>query len=215
VDAGAVVVQGTSGRQSIRVKAMKATPDQVKAAAGAFGSLAGPIAIAVDSATRNVAVDGVRWEAVPDYGRVKAAMTPMPVTARSFADPKTAPRLEYPVFLAKAGRYDIDLVTNPTLNINPAIQLGVAVAIDEGVPQIVRVFSPETRQSQDFLGRDYQANTEANARTVRFSQSIDAPGRHILKIMMIDPTMVIQKIIIHDAKLPDSYFGPPSPGDAV
>ena len=88
----------------------------------------------------------------------------MPVTARSFADPKTAPRLEYSVFLAKAGRYDIDLVTNPTLNINPAIQLGVAVAIDEGVPQIVRVFSPETRQSQDFLGRDYQANTEANAR---------------------------------------------------
>lgn len=212
---GAVVVSSPQGRQAIAVTALKASPDQAKAAAGAFGALAGPIAFAPDTTSRNIAVRGVRWETIPDYGRVRAAMSPFPVTAESFEDPRQAPRLEYPVYFGKAGNYEIDLVTNPTLNVNPATKLSVAVGIDDGPVEVISVFSPEKRESEDFLGAAFNANARANARTLRVRQKIDAPGRHTLKIMMVDPTMVIEKIVIHQDDLPESYFGPPAAGDAV
>ena len=44
---------------------------------------------------------------------------------------------------------------------------------------------------------------------MHFNQTVSAPGKHTLKITMVDPTVVMMKIIIHDAPLPDSYFGPP------
>jgi hypothetical protein len=44
---------------------------------------------------------------------------------------------------------------------------------------------------------------------VRFNQTVQVPGKHTLKIHMLDPTVVVMKIILHDAPLPASYFGPP------
>jgi hypothetical protein len=44
---------------------------------------------------------------------------------------------------------------------------------------------------------------------LHFKQTVGAPGKHTLKIHMVDPTVVVMKIIIHDTPLPASYFGPP------
>jgi hypothetical protein len=35
------------------------------------------------------------------------------------------------------------------------------------------------------------------------------PGPHLLKVTMLDPGIVLQKLIISDLTLPESYFGPP------
>ena len=48
-----------------------------------------------------------------------------------------------------------------------------------------------------------------HARIMRFQQTVGAPGKHILRITIVDSTVVLQKIIIHDTDLPYSYFGPP------
>jgi hypothetical protein len=45
---------------------------------------------------------------------------------------------------------------------------------------------------------------------MHFTQTVDAPGKHTLKITMVDPAVVVQKIIIHRDSLPYSYFGPPA-----
>ena len=68
-------------------------------------------------------------------------------------------------------------------------------------------FTKRNQQSESFLGRSFYENTTNNARIMSFRQSVNAPGKHILKITMVDPT--VQKIIIHDSDLPYSYFGPP------
>ena len=44
---------------------------------------------------------------------------------------------------------------------------------------------------------------------MHFKQTVSASGKHTLKIIMVDPTVVVEKIIIHDSPLPNSYFGPP------
>ena len=205
---GKVTIQGTR-TVDVKITAIKASEEQERQAKGAFGGLVGPIAIAAEDATENIPVGNVRWEKIPDYGRGRSGMEVFPVTAATILPPSPAPSLEYPVYFARAGQYQIDLVTGPTLDAFPGRGLSVAVSIDEQEPQIVKVFSPETRLDETFLGRRYYENTRNNARIMRFQQNVNAPGRHTLKITMVDPTVVLQKIVIHDKDLPYSYFGPP------
>jgi hypothetical protein len=193
----------------VTVTAIKASEEQAREAKGAFGGLVGPIAIAAEDASENLPAGNVRWERIPDYGRGRSAMEVFPVTTATELPPNPAPRLEYPVYFARAGEYKVDLVTGPTLDAFPGRALAVAVSIEGQEPQVVEVFDPSTEQGETFLGRQFYENTSDNARIMHFQQSVDVPGKHTLKITMVDPTVVVQKIIIHDTDLPYSYFGPP------
>jgi Alpha-glucuronidase len=206
----------TDGKQTIRIKvtAIKATAQQEKEARGAFGGLTGPIAIAAPQANRNIPASGAKWEAIPDYGRGRAAMEVFPVTAASIKPGEAAPRLEYDIYLAKPGTYHVDVVTGPTLDFHADNNLGLAVSLDAGAPDVRYVFTPETRTSETSGGKAFQENALNNARTMHFTVTADRAGRHVLKLGMIDPAIVVQKIIVHDGDLPASYFGPPEP-DAV
>jgi hypothetical protein len=206
---GYVTVSGPQEAVKIKVTAIKATPEQEKEATGAFGGLLGPIAIAASDATRNLPAGGVRWERIPDYGRGTAAMSAFPVTAGEIKSPAPAPRLEYNVYLSHAGTYQVDIITSPTLDFHADNNLGLAVSLDAQVPDIRYVFTPETRVSETFLGKAFNENTQNNARTMHFVVTVEKAGRHTLKLAMVDPAVVLQKIIIHDEDLPYSYFGPP------
>jgi len=87
--------------------------------------------------------------------------------------------------------------------------LGVAVSLDDGPLQVVNVFTQETTKDETNLGRKFQQNTENNARVMHITQTVEVPGKHTLKITMVDPTVVVQSVIVYDAPLPQSYFGPP------
>ena len=200
---------GTNSPVTVKLTVNKATAEQAREAQGCFGGLVGPISILAADATANIPVGGVRWEKLPDYGRVPAAMEVFPVTADTIQPPNPAPRLEYQVYFARAGTFDVDLITSPTLDVIPTRGLGVAVSIDDQPPQVVNVFTPATFKSEDFLGGAFGQNTRNNARVMRFRQTVPSPGKHTVKISMVDPTVVLMKIIIHDQPLPTSYFGPP------
>jgi hypothetical protein len=200
------------GQETIEAKltVVRADPQQEREARGTYGGLTGAFAVPVTGFQRSIAVRGVRWEPIPDYGRVEAAMSPFPVDAASFADPLQSPRLEYDVFLPKAGRYNVDLVTGPTLAVIPERKLAVAVGIDEHAPVVQAVFTGANGPIQDFLGSAHPINTASNTRTMHFEVEADRPGRHVLKVAMIDPTLVLQQIIILSEPPRPSFFGPPA-----
>ena len=100
-----------------------------------------------------------------------------------------------------------------TMDTIPGRGLGVGVSIGNQPPQVVNVFTPQTTDNNGtffdtFLGRNHFNNAANNARIMRFTVKVDQPGKYPLRITMVDPTMVVQKVIIHDAPLPKSYFGP-------
>jgi hypothetical protein len=207
---GSITISGrTNVPVSVIVSAIKATAEQVREAQGCFGGLAGPISFLAAGATANIPVGGVRWEKLPDYGRVSTAMEVFPVTADTIQPPHPAPRLEYPVYFDRAGTYDVDVITSPTLDVIPARALSLAVSVDDQPAQVLNVFTPATFKDEDFLGGKFNGNVRNNARVLHFNQTISTPGKHTLKIHMVDPTVVVMKVVIHDAPLPVSYFGPP------
>ncbi len=205
---GTITIEGNRGPIRIAVPIRKATPEQTRAATGHFASLDGPIAIAASAATTSTEVAGVRWEKVPDYGRVDAAMAIYPVTAASILPPAPAPTLEYPLYLPRAGTYEITLVLGPVMDFVPDRGMRLAVALDDQPPQVLDVFSDRTAET--FLGAGWwQRFTRDNVRYVRSTHNIAAPGPHVFKLAMVDPAVVVQTIIISDQRLPESYFGPP------
>ncbi|WJS99875.1 glycosyl hydrolase 115 family protein [Novosphingobium humi] len=203
-----ITVKG-SATVKARLTAIRATAQQEREAKGAWGGLAGAFCVPATGFARSVEARGVRWEPIPDYGQGPAAMSVFPVTAEPFLDPATAPRLEYEIFLAEAGSHHVDLVTSPTLEVYPGRHLAVAIGLDDTAPVTQAVFTPEAGAAQDFLGSRHAANTAANARRMPFTIKPDRPGRHVLKLFMHDPTIVVQNIIIYRSDLPQSYFGPP------
>lgn len=199
-----------SQRVSVRVNVEKLPTDKAHAAKGRWGSVSAAFSIPANGFGRNVPSGGARWDAIPDYGRVDAAMSIFPVDAAHIADPAQAPRLEYPIFVGAPGDWTFDLITAPTLNVNPAHQLSLTLWIDDGKPQTVSVFTSENRGAEEFLGSAHDRDSRTDMRVMRFNLPIAEPGQHVLHVAMVDPTIVLETVIAYRDKLPASYFGPPS-----
>lgn len=215
---GEITVTGTSVPVKVKVVARKASAAQREPARGRFASLDGPLAIAATSAARRTAVGDVRWETVPDYGRLEAALAIYPVTAPSLLPPAPSPTLEYPVYLPHEGDYEVSLVVGPVMNFVPNRGMRIAVAFDDQPAEVLDLFG-ETPHLP-FAGRMGEMQVARdNVRTVRTTQKVAGAGAHLLKVSMVDPAVVLEKIVIEKAhrpaggfmlpRPPDSYFGPP------
>jgi hypothetical protein len=206
---GAISVQGKLPAIGIKVVANKTSAEQNLASQGRFASSDGPISIMATGATRRTEVGGVRWEEVPDYGRGAAALAIYPVTSASILPPSPAPTLDYPVYLPRSGDFDITLIVGPVMDFVPGRGMRIAVAFDDQPPHVIDIFA--NRAAETFLGRSWSAHAARdNARYLHSSLHVTAAGPHLLKIGMVDPGIVLEKIIIHDRPLPASYFGPPA-----
>ena len=215
---GFIKVSTQRGPLLVHVPVRKASEEQALAARGRFASLDGPIAIAATAVAKKTEVGGVRWEEIPDYGRVSAALAVYPVTAASILPPAAAPTLEYPVYLPRDGNFEVTLVLGPVLDFVPNRGMRIGVAFDDAAPQILDV-TADPRADNRF-GRMLDAQTARdNARHIRCTLQLTTPGAHVLKVVMVDPGIVVQKIIITPARRPggfpfppaqaESYFGPP------
>ena len=69
--------------------------------------------------------------------------------------------------------------------------------------------NPADRQAETFLGANWTSVSKNNARYLVGNFTLAEGGQHVLRVGMIDPAVVLLKIIINSGDLPASYFGPP------
>jgi len=129
-------------------------------------------------------------------------MTIFPVTAASVAPPENAPLLEYRMYLFHSGRADIRCILAPTLNFVPGRGLRFALSFDDQPPQIIDALAHNSSE-------DWSEAVKDSVRTVRTGFTLEKPGYHTLKVWMVDPGIVLQKIVVDFGGLQDSYLGPP------
>ena len=151
--------------------------------------------------TSKVDTPTAQWEKIDDLGRTLSAMTIFPVTAPS-AQPPQSPHLEYKMYLFNAGPVEVEAILDPTLNFVPGRGLRYAISFDDEPPQVVDMLA---RNSID----DWSTSVKDEVRKVKTSFTIAAPGYHTLKFWMIDPGVVLQKLVVNLGGVKPSYLGPP------
>jgi hypothetical protein len=101
------------------------------------------------------------------------------------------------------GQAKVTTYNLPTRRINATRCLRYAIAIDDAQPQVVD-FNVATESD-----RRWAENVMRNASIDTTTHSIATAGKHILKIWMVDPGVVMDKIVIDLGGAKESYFGPP------
>jgi hypothetical protein len=91
---------------------------------------------------------------------------------------------------------------SPTLNFHSSEGLRYGISFDDETPQIVNMHA---RVSNQLWERWVSANTNEQASR----HKIDRPGWHVLKFWMVDPGVVLQKLVVETGETRPSYLGPP------
>ncbi|MGB8491433.1 MAG: glycosyl hydrolase 115 family protein, partial [Bacteroidales bacterium] len=149
-----------------------------------------------------------QWEKIEDYGRTLSGMRATTFTDAPSAIPgKNSPCLEYGMNLFSSGEAGIRIILSPTLNFLPDRDLKIGLSFDDEDPRTVVVVPKDFNAMNG--NRDWEQTVRDNARFIDLKQIITAPGYHTLKIWMIDPGVVIEKIVVDTGGVRPSYLGPP------
>ena len=162
----------------------------------------GYVSIEAPHYTKSVNSGQVTWGYLPDYGRTLSGMTPFPVTAKSEVPGGNSPHLEYQVNLTDTGMVKVEAYISPTLNFNNTQGLRYAISIDGEQPQEVNINADESNAA-------WSRSVSNNIKIMVSTHHISRPGVHILKYWMVDPAVVLQKLVINLGGEKPSYLGPP------
>jgi len=160
-------------------------------------------AVAVDAAhfTRAETAGELAWRTIPHLGRTGTAVAAFRAATEAPA-PGKGPRLDYQLSLPKSGAVTIEVQAAPDLDVSGKGQLRYAVALDDEAPQVVNLLAGETPAT-------WAKAVAENVRRGVTRHRLAAPGRHRLHIWMIDPQIVLERIVAAWGPVPQSYLGPP------
>ncbi len=167
-----------------------------------FVEAGGYVSVEAPHCSANVAVEGTSWRRVPDLG-----MTPFPVTSAS-RTPGAGPRLEYRMTLFTAGPVTVWAYLSPRNNVLAGDGLRYAVSFDDAEPQVVNI-TKATGADDTSMNRQWERTTSDNVNLTSTGHVVGAAGPHVLKFWMVDPAVVLQKLVVDTGGLRPSYLGPP------
>ena len=163
----------------------------------------GYISIEAENYSRKVAGVEAQWEKMSTLGRTGDSMLVLPVAAESIDNTAAiisgSPCLEYDLYMWDTGMENVVVYCLPTHAINSERGLRYAVAIDDAEPQIVGYDTSEFTSQWNINVIDGIALSSS-------SHNVASSGHHVLKVWMVDPGVVIDKIVIGDS--PVSQCGP-------
>ena len=94
-----------------------------------------------------------------------------------------------------------------TLNFLPGRDLRIGISVDGEAAQLLTVLPAGFNAENG--NRDWEETVRNSTRYVKGKITVREPGYHTLKIWMIDPGMVLEKIVVNTGGLRPSYLGPP------
>jgi hypothetical protein len=195
-----ITVTGPGGA-SVTVKAVVDNPaGAVKGFVEAGGQ------VAIDAAHYSKAVG--TWKTIPDLGRSTDGVTPLPLAAPRRTPGGSSSRLEYTMTLFTTGQVKVSALLSPRNNVLPTDGLSYAVSIDDQPPQTVNI-TAVTGANDTTMNRQWERNTSNNVNETTTTHTITTAGVHTLKFWAVDPTVVVQRIVVDTGGRLPSYLGPP------
>jgi hypothetical protein len=203
-----ITISGPAGRRVV-VFAIINDPEYPKRnTVRGFIESNGYVSIEAEHYSEAVERSPVTWLRIPDLGRTLSAMTPMPVTARPQSPGGKSPHLEYRIYFFSTGEVAVKSFLSPTLDFHNDGGPRYAVSFDNEPPQIVSVHENDTIPDWKYPLWWNQAVSE-NIIVKTSRHSIRKAGEHVLKFWMVDPGVVLQKLLVETGQVKPSYLGPP------
>jgi hypothetical protein len=204
---GMIRIQGTGKTVQVEIQAFKPagiTPDNLQG----FVEADCYVSMEAGHFTNRIAQGNNQWLPVEDFGHTLSGLR---ATTDCDSPPlipgKNSPCLEYQMYLFSQGTVEVTPYTAPTLNFLPGRAVRYGISFDNEEPVIVTLV-PEDFDARNG-NREWERSVSDNYRMGKSSHVIDAPGYHTLKIWMIDPGVVLQKIVVNTGGVKRSYLGPP------
>lgn len=202
-----IEVTGPAGAR-VQVLAVVDRPRTARAQPAGFVEAGGHVAMEAAHFARAVGAGPVTWRRIPRIGRTGDGMEPWPATAARQTPGGRSPRLEYDVTLFTTGPVTVLAYLSPRNDVFGRGGLCYAVSFDDDAPQTVDI-TTATGSDDNAMNRQWERNTSDNVNLTTTTHTVGAPGRHVLKFWMVDPTVVVQRLVIDTGGLRPSYLGPP------
>ncbi len=205
---GYVSITGTNAgasatASSVKVKLRAFNPSEpARDSLHSFVEADGYVSIEAEHYTRRTVQDSAHWGKIADYGRTLSGMTVLPVTARSVLPPAASPCLEYHTYLFDSRKVEAEAILGPTLNFVPGRGLRYAISFDDQPPQIVDALAQNAVD-------DWSTSVKDSVRKVISEHTLASAGYHTLKFCMVDPGVVLEKLVLNLGGVKPSYLGPP------
>ncbi len=204
---GTVKIAGTGQNVSVNVKISNPTGITRNSLHG-FIESNGYVSMEAEHYTKKTQSGSNRWIRIEEYGHTLSAMRATSAVNALPATPgNDSPCLEYRMYLLGTGEAEVEGIFGATLNFMPGRGLRYAVSFDDEPPQAVTLL-PQDYNAQNG-NRDWEQSVIQNARYSRTTHRISKPGYHTLKIWMIDPGVVLEKIVVDLGGVKQSCLGPP------
>lgn len=145
----------------------------------------------------------VAWKAIPGIGKTGGGISPFPVTAPRQQGEEDDAYTAYNFYTYDTGTITLYTYCSPTLNFPHQQGLQYAVSIDDEPPQLI------TLNKEDDDLHTWERWVADNIIIKRSVHTIHTPGRHVLKCRVIDPGVVLQRLVIDAGGLQPAYLGPP------
>ena len=199
---GSVKIMGAYAQEVI--VSVKASRPQEPRRESLDGFVESDCYVSIEAVRYDKKVDGpsARWERIDDLGRTLSSMSVFPVTAQSVTPPRDSPRLEYKMYLFDPRTVEVEAILSPTLNFVPGRGLRYAVSFDDEAPQIIDALAQHTT-------KDWETSVKDGVRKVKSTHSLSGTGYHTLTFWMVDPGVVLQKLVVNLGGVKPSYLGPP------
>jgi hypothetical protein len=173
-----------------------------------FAEEDGYVSMEAEHFMSNTNAGNLKWVKIEDYGHTLSGMrATAPANAPAATPGKDAPCLEYRMESFDIGAVNVKTYCSPVLNFMPGRAIQYAVSFDNETPQIVTLIPGNYNAKNG--NRDWEKAVSDNYRIGISKHSLSTKGSHVLKIWMVDPGVVLQKIVVDFGSVKPSYLGPP------
>jgi hypothetical protein len=203
---GTVEVEGAGVTRTLKVPIFNpSTPP----AAGLKGFVESGGVVSIEAEHFNAKADraGPAWQVIPGLGRTGDSVAVLPEGAPSVGPARAAreaPSMEYRTYLFRAGEFELTFYLLPTHPVRGTAGLRFAYSLDGAEPRELAASAGVEVTSKQWAQNVLNSTTKVSTKV-----KLDAPGAHVLRIYMLDPGVVLDKIVLNTGGLRPSYLGPP------
>jgi hypothetical protein len=203
---GLIEIEGAGARRTVKVPIFNPATPRANGLKG-FVESGGVVSIEAEHFNAKTDRAGAAWQLIQGLGRMGDSVAVLPEDAPSVEPQRAAreaPALEYHMHLFHAGEFELTFYLLPTQPVRGTRGLRFAYSLDGAEPRELAAGAGVEVTSKEWSQSVLNATTKVTT-TVK----LDAPGAHLLKIYMLDPGVVLDKIVLNTGGLRPSYLGPP------